>query len=113
VCWVQSAGTGPAIVGSSNNGIGVQASTTNGTAFQVVGKAVFSRSGIATVNSGSKSVQVTLSGVTVFSMILATVQQSGGFYVKFVVPVSGSFTITINKAPTSPDTVKVAYFVLN
>jgi hypothetical protein len=46
-------------------------------------------------------------------MILATVQQAGGFYVKYAVPAAGSFTIYINKAPTSPAIVKVAYFMLS
>jgi hypothetical protein len=46
-------------------------------------------------------------------MILATVQQSGAFYVKNAVPAARSFTIYINKAPAPPATVKVAYFVLN
>jgi hypothetical protein len=45
-------------------------------------------------------------------MILATVQQAGGFYVKYAVPATESLTIFINKAPISPATVKVAFFVL-
>jgi len=36
-----------------------------------------------------------------------------GFYVKYAIPASGTFTIYINKAPTSSTTVKVAHFVLN
>ena len=46
-------------------------------------------------------------------MVMATVQRTGGFYVKAAVPAAGSFTIYINKAPVSPATVKVAYLVLN
>jgi hypothetical protein len=49
-----------------------------------------------------------MSGVTTSSMVLATVHQSGGFYVKYVVPASGSFTIFINKAPDTGKVVKVA-----
>jgi hypothetical protein len=79
----------------------------------VTGRATFSRSGIAVVPSGSTHVSVTMAGATTSSMILATVQQAGGFYVKYALPASGSFTIFLNKAPTSPTTVKVAYFVLN
>ncbi len=45
-------------------------------------------------------------------MVMAMVQQTGGFYVKAAVPAAGSFEIYINKAPVSPATVKVAYLVL-
>jgi hypothetical protein len=46
-------------------------------------------------------------------MVLATVQQGGGYFVRSVVPTSGSFTIFINKDVPSNHVVKVAYFVLN
>jgi hypothetical protein len=94
-------------------GTGVFAHSTSGTALAVTGSAHFSQSGIATVPSAAKSVKVTMVGVTTSSMILATVQQSGGFYVRYAVPAAGSFTIAINKAPVAPMTVKVAYFVLS
>jgi hypothetical protein len=51
--------------------------------------------------------------VTASSMVTATVQQTGGYFVQAAVPAAGSFTIYINKAPVSPATVKVAYLVLN
>jgi hypothetical protein len=104
-------GTAYGVRGSAYQGVGVFAQSSSATALKVDGKAVFSRSGIVSVPSGAKSVQVTMSGVTTTSMIIATVQQSGAFYVKSAVPASGSFTININKAPASP--VAVAYFVLN
>jgi len=104
---------GYGVTGRAADGTGVLADSANGTALQVSGKAVFSRSGTATVLSGAKSIMVTMSGVTGASMILATVQQAGAFYVKNAVPAAGSFTIYLNKAPASPATVKVAYFVLN
>ena len=72
-----------------------------------------SQSGLATVPSGVNHVTVAMPGVTASSMILATVQQAGGFYVKYAVPASGSFTIYINKAPAAPKTVAVAFIVLN
>jgi hypothetical protein len=106
-----TSGTAYGVRGTANNATGVLAESTAGTALRVSGKAIFSRSGIVSVPAGAKSVQVTMSGVTTTSMILATVQQSGAFYVKSAVPSSGSFTININKAPGSP--VAVAYFVLN
>lgn len=108
-------GSGVGVNGEATTatGTGVFAHSASGTALAVTGTAHFSQSGLALVPSGSKNVNVTMSGVTTASMILATVQQSGGFYVKYAVPSSGSFTIYINKAPTSPKTVKVAYFVLS
>lgn len=109
----QATGIGTGVYGDTTDGTGVLAHSTNGTALWVNGSAHFSESGIAVVPSGSKSVQVTMGGVTTSSMILATVQQSGGFYVKYAVPSSGSFTVSINKAPASPKTVSVAYFVMS
>ncbi|MDQ3165820.1 MAG: hypothetical protein M3Q17_06650, partial [Actinomycetota bacterium] len=85
-----------------------------GVALRTTGKLEFqNRSGIVRVASGQKSITVTLAGVTATSMVMATVQQTGGFYVKAAVPAAGSFKIFINKAPVSPETVKVAYLVLN
>jgi hypothetical protein len=104
--------TGTGVFGDATTGTGVVAHSTNGTALAVNGPAHFSQSGIAVVPSGSKSVTVTIAGVTTSSMILATVQQAGGFYVKYAVPATESLTIFINKAPISPATVKVAFFVL-
>jgi hypothetical protein len=106
-------GGGDGVTGQAYAGTGVHAVSGNGTALHVEGKAIFSRSGIAVVPSGSNHVKVTLARVTTATMILATVQQSGGFWVKYVVPASGAFTIYLSKAPSSPTTVKVAYLVLN
>ncbi|HTK56822.1 MAG TPA: hypothetical protein VL295_08355, partial [Gemmatimonadales bacterium] len=105
--------TGTGVFGDATTGTGVLAHSTSGTALAVNGPAHFSQSGIALVPSGAKSIKVTMAGVTPSSMILATIQQGGGFYVKYAVPAAGSFSIFINKAPASPNTVKVAYFVLN
>ena len=69
--------------------------------------------GTAVVASGQNKVTVSLAGVTATDMVLATVQQSGGYFVKFAKPASGSFTIYINKAPVSPATVKAAWFVIS
>ena len=87
--------------------------TGGGTALQVNGRAKFSTAGIAVVASGQKKVTVTLAGVTTTDFILATVQGSGAFYVKNASAGSGQFTIFINKAPTAPATVTVAYFVIS
>jgi hypothetical protein len=99
-----------------NGGVALLADTADGTgtALRTTGKLQFqNRSGIATVGSGSKSVTVTLAGVTVSSMVTATVQQTEGYFVQAAVPAAGKFTIYLNKAPVSPATVKVAYLVLN
>jgi hypothetical protein len=105
--------TGTGVFGDATTGTGVLAHSTNGTALAVNGPAHFSQSGIAIVPSGAKSATVTMAGVTTSNMILATVQQAGGFYVKYAVPAAGSFTIAINKAPAAPQTVKVAFLVLS
>ena len=86
----------------------------SGVALRTTGKLEFqNRSGIVTVASGKKSITVTLAEVTTTSMVMATVQQTGGFYVKAAVPAAGSFKIVINKAPVTPETVTVAYLVVN
>jgi hypothetical protein len=76
----------------------------------VSGRAKFPTAGTVVIASGKKTVTVTLAGVTTTDFVLATVQGSGAFYVKNASAGSGKFTININKAPTAPATVKVAYF---
>ena len=101
---------------STKGGVAVLADTADGTgtALRTTGKLEFQkRSGTVRVASGHTSITVTLAGVTTTSMVTATVQQTGGFFVQAAVPHAGSFTIYINKAPVSPATVKVAYLVLN
>ena len=90
----------------------MEADSATGTALNVQGKAVFSRSGIVTIAAGKSFRTVNLAGVTAASMILATAQQVKGVYVKAAVPGNGSFTIYLTgNAPTGG--LKVAYFVLN
>jgi len=101
---------------TTNGGVAVLADDADGTgvALRTTGKLEFqNRSGTVRVASGQKSITVTLAGVTATSMVMATVQRTGGFFVQAAVPAAGSFTIYINKAPVSPATVKVAYLVLN
>jgi hypothetical protein len=107
-----NAGGGTGVLGDAPNGIGVEANSATGTALNVNGRAVFSRSGIVTVAAGTNSLTVTLVGVTTASMVLATAQQTKAVYVKAAVPGSGSFTIRLTgKAPTGG--LIVAYFVLD
>jgi hypothetical protein len=105
-------GNGYGVAGRSATGVGVFAESA-GTALQVLGRSTFTTAGTAVIASGKKSVTVTLAGVTTTDFVLATVQGSGSFYVKNASAGSGSFTIYINKAPTSPNTVTVAYFVIS
>ncbi len=103
---------GVGVIGSTNAGTGVQATATTGTALDVVGKARFSRSKKVTIGAGKSSLKVTLEGVTTSSLVFAVLHSNrSGVYVQAVVPSTGSFTIYLNKAPTSA--TFVAYFVVN
>jgi hypothetical protein len=104
--------TGIGVTGASATGIGVEASSTSGVALSVLGKVKFSRSGVATVAAGKKTVKVTLAGVTASSLVLATPQKAEtGVAVNAAAPATGSFTITLTAAPTS--SLKVAWFVID
>jgi hypothetical protein len=105
--------TGYGVEGTSANGTGVLADSANGTALDVRGRSTFTTAGDAVIASGQKKVTVTLTGVTATDFVLATVQGSGSFYVKNASAAAGKFTIYINKAPISPATVIVAYFVIS
>jgi hypothetical protein len=98
---------------NSSNGVGVEADSASGTALRVSGRATFSTAGTAVIASGNKTVTVTLAGVTTTDFVLATVQGLGAFYVKNASAGTGQFTIRINKVPTAPATVTVAYFVIS
>jgi hypothetical protein len=99
-------GHGVAVLADDADGSGVALRTTGKLQFK-------NRSGIATVASGHTSKTVAVRGVTARSMVVATVQQTGGFAVQAAVPAAGSFTIYLNKAPLGSTTVNVAYLVLN
>lgn len=102
------------VAGDSTTGTGMQASSPSGTALNVDGKMVLSRSGVATVAgtaaSPKNSVQVRLpkisstNRITANSMMTALLQEHvPGVYVVAAVPnVPGNyFTIYLNKAVTS------------
>jgi hypothetical protein len=105
-------GTGVGVYGSSANGIGVDASSANGTALLVIGKAIFSRSGMATIagtaSAPRNSVLVQLP-ITAKSMMTATSQSYvPGVYVVAAVPTTSpktgsyvGFTIYLNKSVTT------------
>ena len=100
---------------SSGYGVFAEATGATGTALKVSGKAVFTRSGKATVPNGSSSVVVSSVTLTSSSLILATIQGSAasGLYVRYVAPSIGNsnFTIKLSKAVTA-DT-KVGWFIVN
>ena len=102
---------------SAGGGIGLAASSTNGTALQVDGVASFSRSGMATVagTSSEPAESVTVTGValTSSSLILATPQGTvAGVGIEGVLPdVSGSsFEIYLTEAIEV--SLDIAWFVL-
>jgi hypothetical protein len=103
--------SGIGVYGFSGSGPGVVAQSTDSTALQVVGKAEFSTSGVATVKKGTKAVTVTFAGVTTSSIVLATMQElRSGIGVAAAVPGSGSFTITLTR--TAAVDTRVGWFVI-
>jgi len=86
-------------VSSEVDGIGVLAAADEPSGFGLLvdGRAVFSRSGRATVNSGSKKEVVNLAGCTGATLVFAVLAQNrDGRYVRAAVPESGKFTIYLN-----------------
>jgi hypothetical protein len=112
-----SCANGVAIYGESANGYAVYATAPGGTGLLVQGTSVFqgatefSNSGVATVKTNDKSVTVKKSGVTVSSIVLATLQElQAGIPVAAAVPVAGSFTITLTgKVPADTN---VGWFII-
>jgi hypothetical protein len=99
------------VYGQSDSGTGVFATSTSGLALAVDGPVTFTTSGVATVPAHATKVTVTLAGVTTSSLILATPQAvAAKVAVEAAVPGSGSFTITLTKAPKVA--LPVAWFVL-
>jgi hypothetical protein len=95
-------------------GIVANHSVAGGTALQVNGKAVFSRSGTATISKGSSYKTVTgLAGIGNGAFVLATLQGSPGtgVYLKYAKRMSPtSIKVVLNKAATSA--VTFAWFIL-
>lgn len=103
---------GTGVYGTSANGVGVHASSGGGTALSVSGKVHFSRSGHATVASGTKTKTVTVSTMTSSSLVLVTLQNTAtGIYIAGAVPASGKFTVHLNNA--APTNMKFAWFILS
>ena len=119
-----SSGNGVHGIAQGSGGVGVLAeNTAGGTALHATGTAKFdsliqaSRSGTVIIPSGQKIVTVTPpGGLTSASLVMALMQNvAGGVVVKAAIPnpSAGTFQIVLNKAPLSPATAKVAWFVVN
>lgn len=91
-------------VGRGSSGIGLYGTTDNaaGRALRVEGRAEFTRSGRATVVSGSTKKVVALTGCTPSSLVFAVMNTNEtSRWVRAVVPAAGSFTVWFNAALTS------------
>jgi hypothetical protein len=118
---------GRGVIGTAVNGWGVTASSTNGQALRVLGRATFDRTGLSTITYPNKSVTVAvpgpLSASSSFpdrkSVALAMLQTNvaGVFVSATTLNVAArTLTIYLNKAPgtsTSPKTVNVGWFIVN
>jgi hypothetical protein len=111
----EGAGGGVTGVATSVAGAGVKAvNIQGGPALSVEGAAVFSLSGIVTVEVGKSSATESNVALTAASLVLAMLQQNvAGVSVQSAVPdVPGSsFTVHLSKAVTA--STKVAWFVAN
>jgi hypothetical protein len=97
-------GTGLRTWGGTGNG--------NDIALDVRGKALFSRSGRATISAGQSTKKINLTGVSFSSLVFAVLRSNrSGRYVRAVVPTTGSFTIYLNTTVTS--STYVVWFVVN
>ena len=113
--WGESADWG--VIGSGSGGvlgdgsIGVLGTTADPSGFAIFaapddpsaialavgGRAMFSRSGKATVNAGKNKEVVSLAGCTSNTLVIAVLAQNrSGRYVRAAVPESGKFTIYLN-----------------
>jgi hypothetical protein len=102
---------------TSSNGVAVLAENfAGGPALEVVGRAAFSNSGVVTIPSGATQATVPVGGLTGSSIALACMQNiAGAVAVKACVldDSSGNLTIVLTKAPASPATATVAWFIVN
>jgi hypothetical protein len=108
-------GEGIAVRGRTLNGIGVYAEATGGFALQVVGRAVFNRSGKTTLAAGTKSKTISGHTMAATTIVVATVQGNpSGVWVRnvSVSDAVDTFTIRLNKAAPAGGVV-VGFFIVN
>jgi hypothetical protein len=117
---------GTGLVGMSNSGAGIEASSNTGTAarfytlsasataLRTEGKVVFAdRSGRISVGVGRKSAYRTITGVTTASLVIATLASNrSGWYVRAAVASTGRVTVYLNKTVTTK-AISVTFLVLN
>ena len=108
-------GEGIAVRARTVNGIGVYTEATGGYALQVVGRAVFNRSGKTSIAAGAKSKVVSGFALDGGSIVVATVQGNpAGVWVRNVSvdDAANTFTIRLNKAAPVGG-VTVGFFIVN
>lgn len=100
-----SSGSAVGVQGESTDGVGVEASSENGTALRVGGTAAFTTAGSASVSSGQSSVFVAHDKVTADSHISVTLTSAaGGRAVSWVDRSPGSgFTVHVTKKGSAVD----------
>jgi hypothetical protein len=105
-------GSAAAPIPTANVGVEARAGSTAQLALNVVGRAKFSRSGRTLIGAGKSFITISLTGVTSSSLVFANLYTyRSGTYVISATPVTGSFTIRLNRALTS--SAYVVWFVLN
>jgi hypothetical protein len=108
--------SGSGVYGSSSTGSGVKTESASGTALDVVGRAMFSRSGRATVLKGKSYTDITVTGgLTTRSLVHATLQsyRSGVAVtaVRINYPTAGKARIYLTKVASTTASTYVAWFV--
>lgn len=105
-------GSADAPIPTANVGVEARAGSTAQLALNVVGRAKFSRSGRTLIGAGKSFITISLTGVTSSSLVFANLYTyRAGTYVISATPVTGSFTIRLNRALAS--SAYVVWFVLN
>jgi hypothetical protein len=110
----ENTNTGFGVAGRAANGTGVLADSANGTALNVQGTLVLSRSGRTTVFAGQNFKQITLTHLESNTFIVATVQgATADVWVQRVVvnTAGGYFRIYLNT--TAAASTKVGWFAVN
>jgi hypothetical protein len=107
-------GEGIAVRARTLNGIALYGQATGGYGLQVVGRAVFNRSGKTTVAANQSTKVVSGFAITPATIVVATVQGGAARYVRNVVlnDAADTFTIRLNKVEPSGGVV-VGFFIVN
>lgn len=104
VAGISSSGSG--VRGESISGVGVFAQSATGPALQVQGKVKLSMSGTTSLVAGMPEIDITVSGVTPTSLVVAVLATNlPGISVRAVVPGTGKFTAYFSSALTANATL--------